>query len=162
MSTIQVNGQVHKVQADSQTPLLHVLQNELMLKGPKYGCGIGACGACTVHVEGQPMRSCVLPVSTLGDKAITTIEGASGPAVAAVQAAWTALDVPQCGYCQSGQVMAAAALLATTPAPTDAEIDRAMQGNVCRCGTYPRIRAGIHQAAAALRGDRPRSSASRP
>ncbi len=159
---LQVNGRDVSVAVEGDTPLLFVLRDTVGLTGPKYGCGIAACGACTVHVDGRPVRSCVLPVSTLAGKAITTIEGASGPAVAAVQAAWTALDVPQCGYCQSGQVMAAAALLATTPNPTDADIDRAMAGILCRCGTYPRIRAGIHQAAAALQGKAPTSSAARP
>ncbi|MEI6741052.1 MAG: (2Fe-2S)-binding protein [Gemmatimonadaceae bacterium] len=150
--SLRVNGELQAVAVSPDTPLLYVLRDTMGLTGTKYGCGIAACGACTVHVEGQPVRSCVMPVSTLAGKAITTIEGATGPVTAAVQAAWTALDVAQCGYCQSGQVMAAVALLTTTPSPTDAEIDRAMQGNVCRCGTYPRIRAGIHQAAATLRG----------
>jgi aerobic-type carbon monoxide dehydrogenase small subunit (CoxS/CutS family) len=153
---LQVNGRAVTVAVEGDTPLLFVLRDTLGLTGSKYGCGIAACGACTVHLDGRPERSCVRPVSTLAGTSITTIEGAidgaSGAVVAAVQAAWVALDVPQCGYCQSGQVMAASALLMATPAPTDADIDRAMEGNVCRCGAYPRIRAGIHQAAAALRG----------
>jgi isoquinoline 1-oxidoreductase alpha subunit len=150
MSSIQVNGQAHKVQAGSQTPLLHVLQNELLLKGPKYGCGLGQCGACTVHINGQPARSCSIPVSAVGEMKVITIEGLSKNATHAVQKAWAELDVPQCGYCQSGQVMAAAALLSRKPKPTDADIDEAMS-NICRCGTYQRIRDAIHVAAGQMK-----------
>jgi isoquinoline 1-oxidoreductase alpha subunit len=128
-------------------PLLWVLRDVLNLKGTKFGCGIGACGACTVHLRGRAVRSCSTPVSTVGNAAITTIEGLSPEANHPLQRAWQELDVPQCGYCQSGQIMSAAALLATTPKPSDADINRAMDGNLCRCGTYVRIRAAIKLAA---------------
>jgi isoquinoline 1-oxidoreductase alpha subunit len=128
-------------------PLLWVLRDVLNLKGTKFGCGIGQCGACTVHLRGRAVRSCSTPVSTVGNAAITTIEGLSADGTHPLQKAWQDLDVPQCGYCQSGQIMSAAALLATTPKPSDADINRAMDGNLCRCGTYVRIRAAIKQAA---------------
>lgn len=150
--TLDINGRTATLAVEADTPLLWAVRQTLGLTGTKFGCGIAACGACTVHIDGVPTRSCVTPVSAVGGRKITTIEGASGTVAAAVQAAWTSLDVPQCGYCQSGQVMAAIALLNTTRAPTDADIDTAMQGNVCRCGTYPRIRAAIKTAATALRG----------
>lgn len=148
--TLEINGRTETLAVEADTPLLWAVRQTLGLTGTKFGCGIAACGACTVHVDGVATRSCATPVSAVGGRKITTIEGASGTVAAAVQAAWTSLDVPQCGYCQSGQVMAAIALLNTTRAPTDADIDTAMQGNVCRCGTYPRIRAAIHAAALAL------------
>jgi isoquinoline 1-oxidoreductase alpha subunit len=129
------------------TPLLWVLRDELGLTGTKYGCGIGACGACTVHVAGQPMRSCSLAVSAVGERAVVTIEGLSNDHRHPVQQAWIEEDVPQCGYCQAGQIMSAAALLARVPRPTDQQIDDAMSGNLCRCGTYGRIRSAIHRAA---------------
>ena len=149
---LRVNGRDHEVEADPAMPLLWALRDLLGLKGTKYGCGAGLCGACTVHVDGQPRRACQTPVGTLEAGArITTIEGLGTPdALSAVQAAWVDLQVAQCGYCQSGQIMAATALLAQNPAPDDAAIDAAMNGNLCRCGTYPRIRAAVHQAAAAL------------
>ena len=150
MQTIQLNGKPVQVSAEADTPLLWLLRGELKLTGTKFGCGMALCGACTVHVDGVPTRSCVTPLGALGDKALTTIEGLQGPEVQAVRAAWIALDVAQCGYCQSGQIMAAAALLKDKPKPTDTDINSAMAGNICRCGTYPRIRAAIHQAARAL------------
>ena len=146
MARLTVNGRAHDVDVDPETPLLWVLRDALGLLGTKYGCGIAQCGACTVHIDGAPRRSCALPVSTVADKHITTIEGVSGKVADAVKGAWVALDVPQCGYCQSGQIMAAAALLKKKPKPTDAYIDEAMT-NICRCGTYQRIRAAIHAAA---------------
>ncbi|MBB1161246.1 (2Fe-2S)-binding protein [Aquariibacter albus] len=154
-TTLNLNGRPTPVQSDPSTPLLWVLRDELGLCGSKFGCGIAACGACTVHVDGQATRSCVLPIAAVGAQAVTTIEavGEQGPAAAAgaaVRAAWIAHDVAQCGYCQSGQIMGATALLAANPQPSDAEIDAAMAGNVCRCGTYPRIRAAIHAAAKSL------------
>jgi isoquinoline 1-oxidoreductase alpha subunit len=146
-----VNGEARAVTVAPDTPLLWVLRQSLGLTGTKFGCGMALCGACTVHLDGVPTRACVTPVSAVMGRAITTIEGvphsASARVAAAVQDAWVALDVAQCGYCQSGQVMAAAALLSATASPTDDDIDAAMQGNVCRCGTYPRIRAAIHAAA---------------
>ena len=148
MTRLTINQKPVQVQAESDTPLLWVLRGELQMTGTKFGCGMALCGACTVHVDGQPTRSCVTPVSAVGDREVTTIEGLSGPQVAALKAAWADVDVVQCGYCQSGQLMAAAALLRQNPRPTDADIDAAMTGNICRCGTYPRIRAAIHQAAA--------------
>lgn len=147
---VRVNGQRHRVEAEPDTPLLWVLRDELRLTGTKYGCGVAQCGACTVHVGGRPVRSCVLPVSKLGDREVVTIEGLEGPQAAAVQEAWRALDVPQCGFCQSGQIMSAAALLRQLPRPTDDDVDAAMNGNVCRCATYLRVRAAVHQAAGAL------------
>jgi len=148
--TLTVNGTTHEVNLPGDVPLLWVLRDELGLTGTKYGCGVAACGACTVHVNGVAQRSCQLALDTV-DGEVTTIEGLGQPgALAAVQAAWVKHQVAQCGYCQSGQIMQAADLLARIPAPTDADIDDAMQGNLCRCGTYPRIRAAIHTAAATL------------
>ena len=143
---ITVNGKPRTVDDSSDTPLLWVLRDTLGLTGTKFGCGIGSCGACTVHIDGAPVRSCLLPVGSVAGKSVTTIEGLSTGRSHPVQKAWIAEDVPQCGYCQSGQIMAAAALLAKNANPTDAEIDTAMS-NICRCGTYQRIRAGIHRAA---------------
>ena len=147
MTLLNVNGQSKKVDAEADTPLLWVLREDLQMTGTKFGCGMALCGACTVHVDGQPTRACVTPISAVGTREVTTIEGLSGPQVAVLKAAWADVDVVQCGYCQSGQLMAAAALLKQNPKPTDADIDAAMSGNICRCGTYPRIRAAIHQAA---------------
>ncbi|MCC7267857.1 MAG: (2Fe-2S)-binding protein [Caulobacteraceae bacterium] len=145
--TIQVNGQGRTVDVDGEMPLLWVLRDELDLKGTKFGCGAALCGACTVHVDGEPVRACVTPISAVTGK-VTTIEAVGATSVGKkVQAAWIAHDVPQCGYCQAGQIMSASALLAATPKPTDADIDEAMSGNLCRCGTYTRIRAAIKQAA---------------
>ncbi len=148
--TIRINGKDTAVQAEPDTPLLWMLRAELGLTGTKFGCGAALCGACTVHVDGEPVRSCVTPLAAVESRAVTTIEGLQGRAAEAVRAAWLKLDVVQCGYCQSGQIMAAAALLARNFRPTDADIDAALAGNVCRCGTYPRIRAAIHAAAALL------------
>ncbi len=146
--TINVNGKVETVDVAGDTPLLWVLRDVLDLKGPKFGCGMGLCGACTVHINGMATRSCITPVATVGSNAVTTIEGIGESAVGQkLQQAWIALDVPQCGYCQAGQIMSAAALLSTTPRPTDQDIDNAMSGNICRCYTYTRIRAAIKQAA---------------
>ena len=152
MLTIKVNGNTHSVEADNDTPLLWVLRDTLGLTGTKFGCGIAQCGACTVLLNGQPLRSCSLPISAIGNAEVTTIEGIAGPEAEAVQIAWIARDVPQCGYCQSGQVMSAVALLKEVKKPTDADIDLAMNGNLCRCATYVRIRAAIHDAARALEG----------
>jgi isoquinoline 1-oxidoreductase alpha subunit len=147
---IKVNGAPHSVDVDDDTPLLWVLRDLLGMTGTKFGCGMALCGACTVHIDGQPVRSCITTVDSVGTSAITTIEAVGRtPAGQAVQKAWLDLEVPQCGYCQSGQIMSAAALIADNPHPTDADIDGAMAGNVCRCGTYGRIREGIKQAAAA-------------
>jgi isoquinoline 1-oxidoreductase alpha subunit len=145
--TLNVNGQSHPVEAEPDTPLLWVLRDSIGLVGTKFGCGIGLCGACTVHFNGIAVRSCQLPVSALGSAAITTIEGLAPDGSHPLQRAWCELDVPQCGYCQAGQLMSAAALLKQTPQPTDTDIDGAMAGNLCRCATYLRIRAGIHRAA---------------
>ncbi|HKC54800.1 MAG TPA: (2Fe-2S)-binding protein [Vicinamibacterales bacterium] len=146
--TIKVNGAAQTVDVDADTPLLWVLRDVLGISGTKFGCGIALCGACTIHVDGVPVRSCVTPVSAVGGKAVTTIEAVgTTPIGKALQQAWLELDVVQCGYCQSGQIMSAAALLARTPKPTDDDIDQTMSGNVCRCGTYQRIRAAIHLAA---------------
>ena len=142
-----VNGQPHEVDAPADMPLLWVLRDLVGLTGTKFGCGMSLCGACTVHVDGQPVRACVTPASAVAGKPVTTIEGLSKDGMHPVQRAWQELDVVQCGYCQSGQVMAAAALLAQNPAPADADIDAAMAGNLCRCGTYQRIRAAVHRAA---------------
>ncbi len=146
--TLNINGQIRTVDVPSDTPLLWVLRDNLELVGTKYGCGVGQCGACTVHLNGVPTRSCMTPVSTVGRTKVTTIEGLGKDASHPLQQAWIELDVPQCGYCQAGQIMTAAALLKDNPAPTDAEIDGAMAGNLCRCATYIRIKAGIHRAAA--------------
>jgi isoquinoline 1-oxidoreductase alpha subunit len=152
MPSLNINGRNMSVEASNDTPLLWVIREQLQMTGTKFGCGAGLCGACTVHIEGQPVRSCITPVSVVAGKQIMTIEGiASTKAGAAVQASWDKLDVPQCGYCQSGQVMAATALLTSNRKPSDADIDSAMSGNICRCGTYARIRAAIHDAAAALK-----------
>jgi aerobic-type carbon monoxide dehydrogenase small subunit (CoxS/CutS family) len=145
--TLTVNGRARTVNVDPDTPLLWVLRDELRLTGTKYGCGEGQCGACTVHVDGAALRSCVVPVSSVARQKITTIEGLSSDGRHPVQRAWIEEDVPQCGYCQPGQMMTAASLLAYRPKPSDAEIDDAMSGNICRCGTYPRIRKAIHRAA---------------
>jgi isoquinoline 1-oxidoreductase alpha subunit len=145
--TLTVNGRRHQVNVEPDMPLLWVLRDSIGLTGTKYGCGIAQCGACTVHLGGRPIRSCVTPVSAVGSGAITTIEGLSSDATHRVQRAWIAEDAPQCGYCQSGQVMSAAALLASNPKPTDDDIDAAMARNVCRCGAYDRIRRAIHRAA---------------
>ena len=146
--TLSVNGQVHTVDVASDTPLLWVLRDTLGLTGTKFGCGIGTCGACTVHVGGAPTRSCQMPLSAVASQHITTIEGLTSASGRHLQTAWLSEDVAQCGYCQSGQLMTAAALLAHTPHPTNAEIDTALGGNICRCGTYQRIRRAIHRAAA--------------
>jgi isoquinoline 1-oxidoreductase alpha subunit len=144
---LHVNGSEHEVEAPPDMPLLWVLRDLMGMTGTKFGCGIAQCGACTVHVDGAPLRSCVTPVAAVAGKKITTIEGLSADGSHPVQQAWTELDVVQCGYCQSGQIMSAAALLAKVPSPSDADIDQAMSGNICRCGTYPRIRAAVHRAA---------------
>ena len=146
-TTLRVNGTSHAVDVPADMPLLWVVRDVLGLKGTKFGCGIAQCGACTVHLGGQPVRSCSTPVSAAANAEVTTIEGLSDDGTHPVQRAWLDIDVPQCGYCQAGQMMSAAALLAATPSPTDADIDRAMNGNLCRCGTYLRIRAAIHKAA---------------
>ncbi|HEX5124636.1 MAG TPA: (2Fe-2S)-binding protein [Rhodanobacteraceae bacterium] len=148
MITLNVNGQSHDVDVPADMPLLWVLRDVLAMTGTKFGCGIAQCGACTVHIDGTPVRSCLLPVGTIGTKQITTIEGIGAtPAGAKVQKAWLDLEVIQCGYCQSGQIMSAAALITTKPKPDDAVIDAAMAGNICRCGTYVRIREAIKKAA---------------
>ena len=148
--TINVNGQTHSVDVDGDTPLLWLLRDVLGMTGTKFGCGAALCGACTVHIDGVATRSCVTPIDSVGGSAITTIEAiGETPAGKAVQNAWLDLEVAQCGYCQSGQIMSAAALLAENPQPSDGDIDDAMYGNICRCGTYPRIRAAIKQAALA-------------
>jgi isoquinoline 1-oxidoreductase alpha subunit len=144
---INVNGQDATVDVDADMPLLWVLRDTLNLTGTKFGCGMALCGACTVHLDAAPVRACVTPISAVGGKKITTIEGLSPDSSHPVQRAWIELDVPQCGYCQSGQIMSAVALLARTAQPSDADIDTAMAGNICRCGTYQRIRAAIHRAA---------------
>ncbi len=147
MIELRVNGVVRPVDVPPEMPLLWVLRDVLALTGTKYGCGIAQCGACTVHLDGEPVRSCQTPVGSVGGRTVTTIERLPADASHPVQRAWVALQVPQCGYCQAGQIMSAAALIARSPRPTDAEIDEAMAGNLCRCGTYQRIRAAIHRAA---------------
>lgn len=154
LARITVNDKTLDIDASPDTPLLWVLRDHLQMTGTKYGCGMALCGACTVHVDGAAVRSCVLPLAALEGKRVTTIEGLSQNRSHAVQRAWIELDVPQCGYCQSGQIMSAAALLRDNPRPSDAEIDAAMAGNICRCGTYPRIRRAIHRAADLLPPDR--------
>ena len=149
MQEFAVNGQAVRVDVEPEMPLLWVLRDELGLTGSKYGCGVAACGACTVHLDGQPLRSCVMPVSAVAGRSVTTIEGLSKDGTHPVQKAWVDLQVPQCGYCQSGMIMAAVALLRDKPKPTDADIDAAMS-NICRCGTYHRVRAAIHAVAGAV------------
>jgi isoquinoline 1-oxidoreductase alpha subunit len=150
--TLKINGQARQVDLDPNTPLLWAIRDGAGLTGTKYGCGVAQCGACTVYVDGQTVRSCSMPVSAIGTSEITTIEGLDSKEGKAVQAAWVAHDVPQCGYCQSGQIMSASALLNLNPKPTDQDIDLAMNGNICRCATYVRIRAAIHSAAKTLEG----------
>jgi isoquinoline 1-oxidoreductase alpha subunit len=147
---LTVNNQSHELDIDPNMPLLWAIRDHLQLTGTKFGCGMALCGACTVHIDGQAIRSCVTPVSAVEGKSVTTIEGLSSSSGKAVQKAWVNLDVPQCGYCQSGQIMSAAALLATNTKPTDRDIDAAMAGNICRCATYARIRNAIHEAAGTL------------
>jgi aerobic-type carbon monoxide dehydrogenase small subunit (CoxS/CutS family) len=149
---LSINGTSQRVEADADTPLLWVLRDHLDLIGTKFGCGMALCGACTVHVDGQPVRSCVTPVSAVAGRSVTTIEGLDGKVGKAVRQAWEAVDVPQCGYCQPGQMMSAAALLTRTPNPTDAQVTEAMNGNICRCGTYDRIRRAIGDASRILEG----------
>ena len=148
--SLNVNGHAHKVQADPDTPLLWVIRDDIGLTGTKFGCGVAQCGACTVHLDGQPARSCVTPATAVGGRKVTTIEGLQSRAAKAVQKAWIEHDVVQCGYCQSGQIMSATALLEQNPRPSDDDIDHAMAGNICRCATYVRIRAAIHAAAGQL------------
>jgi isoquinoline 1-oxidoreductase alpha subunit len=152
MVTLTVNGATQNIDADADTPLLWVLRDHLSLTGTKYGCGMALCGACTVHVDGAAVRSCVLPLKAVEGKRVTTIEGLSKDRSHPAQRAWIESDVPQCGYCQSGQIMSAAALLGTNPSPSDADIDAALAGNICRCGTYVRIRKAVHRAAELLSG----------
>ena len=147
MTPLKINGKAVEVAAEPDTPLLWVLRGELKMTGTKFGCGIAACGACTVHLDGQQVRSCVLPLAAVAGREVTTIEGLQGREADALRAAWTDIDVVQCGYCQGGQLMSACALLKVTPKPSDKDIDEAMSGNICRCGTYPRIRIAIHKAA---------------
>jgi isoquinoline 1-oxidoreductase subunit alpha len=154
MVTIAVNGTTQNIDADADTPLLWVLRDHLLLTGTKYGCGMALCGACTVHVEGVAVRSCALPLKVVEGKSITTIEGLSKDRSHAVQRAWIEADVPQCGYCQSGQIMSAVALLKGNSSPSDTDIDAALSGNICRCGTYVRIRKAVHRAAELLRGEK--------
>lgn len=150
MVSLKINGSAHSVDAEPNTPLLWVLRDDLGLTGTKYGCGIAQCGACTVHLDGNPLRSCSVPVSAAAGRTVTTIEGLSSRTAKTVQQAWIDLDVAQCGYCQSGQIMSAVALLEAKPQPTDQDIDMAMAGNICRCATYVRIRAAVHAASAQL------------
>lgn len=150
MLTLKINGKDTTTDAEPEMPLLWLLRGELKMTGSKFGCGMALCGACTVHVDGEPARGCVTPIAAVVGKQVTTIEGLQGKEADAVRAAWLKVDVVQCGYCQGGQIMAAAALLKKNPKPSDIEIDTAMDGNLCRCGTYPRIRAAIQQAAATL------------
>ena len=150
--TLKINGESREIEADADTPLLWVIRDELDLTGTKFGCGVASCGACTVHVNGQPQRSCVMPVSAVGDSEITTIDVIDTPEARAVQAAWQELDVVQCGYCQSGQIMSAIGLLSNNAKPSDDDIDSAMSGNACRCATYHRVRAAIHRASDIMEG----------
>jgi isoquinoline 1-oxidoreductase subunit alpha len=154
MPALTVNGTTQNVDADADTPLLWVLRDHLSLTGTKFGCGMALCGACTVHVDGVAVRSCVLPLKAVEGKRVTTIEGLSKDRSHPAQRAWIESDVPQCGYCQSGQIMSAVALLRANPSPTDADIDAALAGNICRCGTYVRIRKAVHRAAELLRGEK--------
>ena len=154
MVSLVVNGKSENLDVEPDMPLLWAIREKLALTGTKYACGIAQCGACTVHVDGQPVRSCVTPVSAAAGRRVTTIEGLSASGDHPVQKAWMEVDVPQCGFCQSGQIMSAVALLAAKPSPTDADIDEGMTGNICRCGTYQRIRAAIHRAAALVKGGR--------
>ncbi|MBX3278429.1 MAG: (2Fe-2S)-binding protein [Acidobacteria bacterium] len=156
MIRLKVNGKNHRFNGDPNMPLLWFLRDEIDLKGTKYGCGMGLCGACTVHVNGRPARACLTPVSAAANAAVTTIEGVSPDGSHPVQVAWEELDVPQCGYCQAGQIMSACALLSSKPKPTDADIDTAMNGNLCRCGTYLRVRAAVHKAAELTAANRTR------
>jgi isoquinoline 1-oxidoreductase alpha subunit len=160
--TLTINGEQHQVDVDPQMPLLWVIRDFVGLTGTKFGCGIAQCGACTVHLDGNATRSCVLPVSAVADKQITTIEGLSTEKSHPLQKAWIEHQVPQCGYCQSGQIMSAAALLKQKPKPTDADIDTAMQGNICRCGTYVRIRKAIHSAANLMSDATPTNKTGKP
>ena len=153
MAQLKINGRALDVQADPDTPLLWFLRGELKMTGTKFGCGMALCGACTVHVDGRAVRSCVTPIAAVAGQEITTIEGLTGSPADALRKAWTTIDVVQCGYCQSGQIMSACALLMANPRPTDADINDAMAGNICRCGSYPRVRAAIHQAARSIAGD---------
>lgn len=150
--SVTINGKTHELSVPEDTPVLWVLRDELGMTGTKFGCGLAQCGACTVHLEGQPIRSCVTPISAVAGQQITTIEGITTKAAKAVQSQWEKIQVPQCGYCQSGQIMAAAALLTQTPQPSDADIDAAMSGNICRCATYVKIREAIKQAAEEING----------
>ncbi|MCK5934821.1 isoquinoline 1-oxidoreductase, alpha subunit [Fulvimarina manganoxydans] len=152
MVSFTLNGEERRFDGDPETPLLWVIRDAERLTGTKYGCGIAQCGACTVHVDGMTRRSCITPIADLEGSSVTTIEAVSGREAEAVQTAWTAIDVPQCGYCQSGQIMSAVSLLQMNPAPSDADIDAAMAGNICRCATYQRIRQAIHDAASSLEG----------
>ena len=152
MLTLNINGKDQELDVPADMPLLWVLRDVAHLTGTKFGCGMAQCGACTVHVDGEPMRSCITPASSVAGMKITTIEGLSTDGSHPVQKAWAELDVVQCGYCQSGQIMSAVALLAKNPTPSDADIDQAMSGNICRCGTYPRIRAAVHRAAVLRKG----------
>ena len=152
MAKLTVNGKAVTINASPDTPLLWALRDDLKMNGTKFGCGVALCGACTVHINGVPARSCSTPLSAVEGKKITTIEGLAGKGLHPVQKAWIELDVPQCGYCQSGQIMSAVALLAKNKNPSDADIDEAMSGNICRCGTYQRMRAAIHQAAVQMSG----------
>jgi isoquinoline 1-oxidoreductase alpha subunit len=149
-TTIKINEKSHTVNATPDTPLLWVLRGDLKMTATKFGCGMSLCGACTVHLDGVPSRSCITPLSAVGERSVTTIDGLQGKEITALRAAWTDLDVVQCGYCQGGQLLAAAALLKAHAQPSDADIDAAMRGHLCRCGTYPRIRAAIHDAARRL------------
>ncbi len=152
--TIDVNGETRELEAEAGTPLLWVLRESLGLTGTKFGCGVAQCGACTVHLDGRPVRSCVMPVESVGDRRVTTIEGLSGDVADAVRTSWEEIQVPQCGYCQSGQVMTTIALLSRDRSPDDDAIDGALAGNICRCATYPRIRRAVHGAAGRLKGGR--------
>ena len=152
MVSFTLNGEERRFDGDPETPLLWVIRDAERLTGTKYGCGIAQCGACPVHVDGMTRRSCITPIADLEGSSVTTIEAVSGREAEAVQTAWTAIDVPQCGYCQSGQIMSAVSLLQMNPAPSDADIDAAMAGNICRCATYQRIRQAIHDAASSLEG----------